>query len=44
MGAGYYNRLNSLSRLLDRDFKIWGTEWILESPLGKRVQNRTYFV
>ena len=39
MGSGYYNRVQSLPRLLDRDLKIWGTEWLLESPLGKRVQN-----
>ena len=39
MGAGYYNRAQSFPRLLDHDFKIWGTEWILESPLGTRVQN-----
>ena len=39
MGAGYYNRVQSLPRLLNHDFKIWGTEWMLESPLGSRVQN-----
>jgi spore maturation protein CgeB len=39
MGAGYYNRAQSFPRLLNHDFKIWGTEWILESPLGSCVQN-----
>ena len=39
MGSGYYNRVQSLPRLLDRGLKIWGTEWLLESSLGKRVQN-----
>jgi len=40
MGAGYYNRTQSFPRLLQHDFKIWGTEWNLESPLGSRVQNK----
>jgi spore maturation protein CgeB len=39
MGAAYHNRVQSFPRLLDRDFKIWGTGWELDSPLGKRVQN-----
>jgi spore maturation protein CgeB len=39
MGAAYHNRVHSFSRLLDLDFKIWGTGWDLDSPLGKRVQN-----
>jgi len=39
MGAGHYNRAQSFPRLLDYDFKIWGTEWNLESPVGSRVQN-----
>ncbi len=39
MGAGYYNRVQSFSRLLNHDFKIWGTEWDLGSTVGKRVQN-----
>ena len=39
MGAGYYNRVQSFPRLLNHDFKIWGTEWDLGSTVGKRVQN-----
>jgi spore maturation protein CgeB len=39
MGAAYHNRVQSFPRLLDLDFKLWGTGWDLESPLGKRVQN-----
>ena len=39
MGAAYHNRVQSFPRLLDMDFKIWGTGWDLDSPLGKRVQN-----
>ncbi len=39
MGAAYHNRAQSFPRLLDKDFKIWGTGWNVESPLGKRLQN-----
>jgi spore maturation protein CgeB len=39
MGAAYHNRVQSFPRLLDMDFKIWGTDWDLNSPVGKRVQN-----
>lgn len=39
MGAAYYNRVRSFPQLLEFDFKIWGTEWDLNSPLGQRVQN-----
>ena len=38
MGAGYPNRRHFFSELLDFDFKIWGTEWDLSTPLGQRVQ------
>jgi spore maturation protein CgeB len=38
MGSGYPNRRHFFSELLDFDFKIWGTEWDLSGPLGKRVQ------
>ncbi|MFH1136784.1 MAG: glycosyltransferase [Pseudomonadota bacterium] len=38
MGAGYPNRRAVFPELLDFDFKIWGTEWDLESDLGRRVQ------
>jgi len=39
MGAGYYNRRNSFSRLIDFDFKIWGTEWDFHSPLSRFIQD-----
>lgn len=39
MGAAYYNRRQTFPRLLRHDFKIWGTGWRLESPVGERVQN-----
>lgn len=39
MGAAYHNRIQSFPRLLGYDFKIWGTGWNTESPLGKRLQN-----
>ncbi len=38
MGAGYPNRKSVFSELLGYDLKIWGTEWDLDSPLGRRVQ------
>ncbi len=40
MGAAYYNRRQSFPRLLDYDFKIWGTEWDLSSAIGKKVENK----
>ena len=39
MGAAYYNRIKTFPRLLDFDFRIWGTEWDLDSVVGQRVQN-----
>jgi spore maturation protein CgeB len=39
MGAAYHNRVQSFPRLMDLDFKIWGTDWNLQSPLGRLVQN-----
>lgn len=39
MGAAYYNRRQSFPRLLDFDFKIWGTGWDLNTGAGKCVQN-----
>lgn len=38
VGAGYYNRRRFFEGLLDFDFKIWGNEWDLNSPLGKCIQ------
>lgn len=40
MGAAYYNRRQSFPRLLDFDFKIWGTGWDLNTGAGKCVQNQ----
>jgi spore maturation protein CgeB len=39
MGAAYYNRRQSFPQLLGHDFKIWGTGWDLQSPVGQCVQN-----
>lgn len=39
MGAAYYNRKQTFPQLLEHDFKIWGTEWDLQSDVGQRVQN-----
>ncbi|MGK7345959.1 MAG: glycosyltransferase family protein [Candidatus Nitrospinota bacterium M3_3B_026] len=39
MGAGYPNRHAVFSRLLDLPFRIWGTEWDLQSPVGRLVAN-----
>ncbi|MBI5057052.1 MAG: glycosyltransferase [Nitrospirae bacterium] len=38
VGAGYYNRRNLFKGLLDHDFKIWGTDWDMNSPLAQCVQ------
>lgn len=38
VGAGYYNRRKFFEGLLDFDFKIWGNEWDLSSPLHKCIQ------
>tara|TARA_B100000315_G_scaffold255670_1_gene299640 strand:+ start:8220 stop:10028 length:1809 start_codon:yes stop_codon:yes gene_type:complete len=38
MGAGYYNRKVLLEKLIDFDFKIWGSGWDLSSPVGMLVQ------
>ena len=38
VGAGYYNRRLLFKGLLDHDFKIWGSEWDINSPLGRCVQ------
>ena len=39
VGAGYRNRLAFFQGLLDFDFKIWGSDWNLNSPLGPFIQN-----
>ena len=39
MGAAYYNRKQTFPQLLEHDFKIWGTDWDLQSPVGQKVQN-----
>jgi spore maturation protein CgeB len=38
VGAGYYNRRHLFKGLLDYDFKIWGTDWDMNSPLARCVQ------
>ncbi len=37
-GAGYFNRRHLFKGLLDYDFKIWGTDWDMNSPLARCVQ------
>lgn len=39
MGAGYPNRRKFFERLLDTPLALWGTEWDLATPLGRRVRN-----
>jgi spore maturation protein CgeB len=41
VGAGYYNRQIFFQGLLDLDFKIWGTDWNLASPVGRLVQEKS---
>lgn len=38
VGAGYHNRRQFFSGLLDFDFKIWGSEWDNPGPLSHVVQ------
>jgi len=38
VGAGYYNRRHLFRGLLDYDFKVWGTDWDMNSPLARCVQ------
>lgn len=40
VGAGYNNRTNMFASLVERDFKIWGTEWPDCMPFTKLVQER----
>lgn len=40
MGAGYPNRRKFFSGLLEAPLKIWGTEWDLFTPVGRRVVNQ----
>lgn len=40
VGAGYYNRRQFFQGLTDFDFKVWGSEWDLNSPLGPCIQDR----
>jgi spore maturation protein CgeB len=37
-GAGYYNRRHFFKGLLDFDFRIWGSDWDMNSSLAKCVQ------
>lgn len=38
-GAGYFNRKNVFSQLLDFNFKIWGNDWEAEMPLKLFIQD-----
>lgn len=38
VGAGYKNRREFFTGLIDYDLKIWGNEWDLNSPLGRFIQ------
>jgi spore maturation protein CgeB len=40
MGAGYHNRRQFFQGLTDFDFRIWGSEWSLNSPLAPCIQNQ----
>lgn len=40
VGAGYRNRRSFFQGLLEFDFKIWGSDWDLNSPLRPYIQNR----
>jgi spore maturation protein CgeB len=40
VGAGYRNRQEFFQGFLDLDFKIWGSDWNLKSPVGDLVQNQ----
>jgi spore maturation protein CgeB len=40
VGAGYRNRREFFQGLLDLDFKIWGSDWNLHSPLRPYIQNQ----
>lgn len=39
VGAGYNNRTNVFASLVNRNFKIWGTEWPACMPFTKLVQD-----
>lgn len=40
VGAGYYNRRRVFQALTDYDFRIWGSDWDLDSPLGPLIQRQ----
>ena len=37
-GAGYFNRKNMFAQLMDFNFKIWGSDWIVDLPLSLLIQ------
>ncbi|MCF8720701.1 glycosyltransferase [Nitrospina gracilis] len=39
MGEGYYNRHRAFTRLLDQNFKIWGTGWNQNAVFWPHIQN-----
>ncbi|MGP0564760.1 MULTISPECIES: glycosyltransferase family protein [unclassified Nitrospina] len=40
MGEGYYNRHRAFTRLLDQNFKIWGTGWNQNPVFWPHLQNK----
>jgi spore maturation protein CgeB len=38
VGAGYYNRRQTFSKLLDYDFRLWGNDWEGSGPLTSCLQ------
>lgn len=38
VGAGYFNRIHSFQSLMGFDFKIWGNDWNIDSPLLRVIQ------
>ncbi|MCC6931770.1 MAG: glycosyltransferase [Deltaproteobacteria bacterium] len=40
LGAGYHNRQQIFASLVQRDFKIWGTQWPTGYPFDKLVQEQ----
>ncbi|RZD14055.1 MAG: hypothetical protein EVJ47_07415 [Candidatus Acidulodesulfobacterium ferriphilum] len=38
-GAGYYNRRNAFLKLADYNFKLWGRDWDMQSPMALFIQN-----
>ncbi|MBM3324218.1 MAG: glycosyltransferase, partial [Calditrichaeota bacterium] len=41
VGAGYYNRVQSFRRLLNYDFRIWGSDWPEDGLLAPKYQEKS---